>query len=447
MQLRRYLPLYSDRRPHEVSPSPPRGGAVATSPRHPARAPVSGGPRLMARDGARPSYDPAGPDHALRPPSRTCAPGRWMAMRTLLAETTQWWQWTQRTQVLAAAAAGTDVVRAWLAEDPGNAHAVVMHARVGVERAPARPAGKAPPYPRVVDRGVGRGADGHHGRPPRPGALGVPCWRWPSSIRSSAGRSTGPPRRSRCCRPAPGGCWPRPAGATRFNREAHHRMLQFLYARGGAGPTRGGRGVRAVGLSQAPPGSALHLLPLYVRVERYRRDSGHDAAAGPALGGGGGGPRGTARAALLVRAARLPPSARCRTSTTSPTPCGGSLQFRDAARVFEAIGPYFTPPPWMYRTPDRDRSRGGLRAGPGPLPGCRGRLPPLNVPVAPCPFPPPIPEVLACPPPPILARPFRRPRPPVCRSRTRSSGCANSATGRCWPAAWAASATSRSASR
>lgn len=41
-----------------------------------------------------------------------------MSMRTLLADTAEWWQWTQRTQVLAAAAAGTDVVRAWLAEEP-----------------------------------------------------------------------------------------------------------------------------------------------------------------------------------------------------------------------------------------------------------------------------------------------------------------------------------------
>jgi hypothetical protein len=58
-----------------------------------------------------------------------------MSMRALLADTTEWWQWTQRTQVLAAAAAGTDVVRAWLAEEPESVPAAVMWARVAVERA------------------------------------------------------------------------------------------------------------------------------------------------------------------------------------------------------------------------------------------------------------------------------------------------------------------------
>ncbi len=29
----------------------------------------------------------------------------------------------------------------------------------------------------------------------------------------------------------------------------------------------------------------------------------------------------------------------------------GALQFPEAARVFEALGPYYTPVPWAYRTP------------------------------------------------------------------------------------------------
>ncbi len=54
-------------------------------------------------------------------------------MRDLLADTTQWWQWTRRPQVLAAAAAGTDVVRAWLAEEPdGSGRPAAWPAGAGI---------------------------------------------------------------------------------------------------------------------------------------------------------------------------------------------------------------------------------------------------------------------------------------------------------------------------
>lgn len=89
----------------------------------------------MARDGAQPAYDPAGHDTALRSALQEVRAGRWMSMRILLEQTGTWSQWTRRTQVLAASAAGTDVVRAWLAEEPHSVAGAVMHARVVVERA------------------------------------------------------------------------------------------------------------------------------------------------------------------------------------------------------------------------------------------------------------------------------------------------------------------------
>jgi hypothetical protein len=56
----------------------------------------------------------------------------------------------------------------------------------------------------------------------------------------------------------------------------------------------------------------------------------------------------------------------------------GALRFEEAARVFEAIGPYYTPLPWAYRSADpgdrsravrifrqaRARSRSAARGGP-----------------------------------------------------------------------------------
>lgn len=56
-------------------------------------------------------------------------------MRKMLADTRGWPLWTQRTQVLAAVAAGSDTVHTWLAEEPDSTAAVVMQTRVTVERA------------------------------------------------------------------------------------------------------------------------------------------------------------------------------------------------------------------------------------------------------------------------------------------------------------------------
>ncbi|MFJ6946775.1 hypothetical protein ACISU4_19345, partial [Streptomyces wuyuanensis] len=72
----------------------------------------------MVHDHFRPVYHPAGHDDALRAALQDLRTGRWVAMRDLLADTRDPSLWTQRTQVLAAVAAGSDVVRAWRTEEP-----------------------------------------------------------------------------------------------------------------------------------------------------------------------------------------------------------------------------------------------------------------------------------------------------------------------------------------
>ena len=93
----------------------------------------------MARDGARPTHDPAGHDAALLAALQDLRTALWMAMRGLLTDTVQSRQWTQRTQVLAAAAAGTDVVRAWLAEEPEGVPAASVPASTTPGETPRRP--------------------------------------------------------------------------------------------------------------------------------------------------------------------------------------------------------------------------------------------------------------------------------------------------------------------
>ena len=85
--------------------------------------------------GFRPVYHPAGHDNDLRVALQDLRTGRWLSMARLLDDTSGWSSWTQRTQVLAAVAAGSDVVRAWRAEEPRSVAGLVMHTRVAVERA------------------------------------------------------------------------------------------------------------------------------------------------------------------------------------------------------------------------------------------------------------------------------------------------------------------------
>ncbi|MEV2213305.1 hypothetical protein AB0H86_17935 [Streptomyces sp. NPDC050997] len=304
----------------------------------------------MARDGARPSYDPAGPDTELRAALQEVRTGRWMSMRALLERTTAWWQWTQRTQVLAAGAAGTDVVRAWLAEEPHSVPAAVMRARVAVERAlRARREGHRRTHELWIEAwDVSDAAT-------RVAPLDPVPWVCLLALAQLDRRQLWEEHRVAPPEPMlPPGPWGLLAEAEKRdpgNREAHHRVLQFLYAHAASDrlPEAAGHAHRVA--ATAPPGSALHVLPLYVRVERYRRGSGRSAAldlhwvADEAT-----------REASRAYASWFE---RSRPAERSPLDLNhlahalwGALRFEDAARVFEAIGPYYTPLPWAYRATD-----------------------------------------------------------------------------------------------
>ncbi|MFF7178506.1 hypothetical protein [Streptomyces sp. NPDC008121] len=301
--------------------------------------------------GFRPVYHPAGHDHALRHAVQDLRTGRWVSMARLLDETSGWAAWTQRTQILAAVAAGSDVVQAWRAEQPESAPATVMHTRVAVERA----------------------VRAHRAAHPRTHELRQEAW---IACRSAAERLPADPvpwicllalavidaaphaEQYRQPPPAPmlpPGPWALLAEAEKrdpHNREAHHRMLQFFYARR-PGTLSEAANYAQWAVSGAPPGSALHALPLYVRVERYRRERGHEHALDLHW-----------VAEDAVREARRALDGWflfCATAEASLLDLNhlahalhGALRFADAARVFEALGPYYTTLPWAYRTADPD---------------------------------------------------------------------------------------------
>ncbi|MGW1721464.1 hypothetical protein ACWCQK_00830 [Streptomyces sp. NPDC002306] len=304
----------------------------------------------MAREGARPSYDPAGHDSALRAALQELRTGRWMSMRGLLAETTAWWQWTRRTQVLATAAAGTDVVRAWLAEEPSSVPATVMHARVAVERAlRAHREGHRRAHELWIEAwDASRTAADAAAPDPVP-------WVCLLSLAQLDRRRLWDEHRVAAPEPTlPPGPWGLLAEADRrdpYNREAHHRMLQFLYKHAASERLAEATDYAQRAAAAAPPGSALHLLPLYVRAERYRRGGGRDAALD--LHWVAEDATREAHRALLSWFERTGAEER------SPLDLNhlahalwGALRFPDAARVFEALGPYYTPVPWAYRAPE-----------------------------------------------------------------------------------------------
>ncbi|MFE6061361.1 hypothetical protein [Streptomyces sp. NPDC056431] len=305
----------------------------------------------MAGHGFRPVYHPAGHDHALRNAVQDLRTGRWVAMARLLDETTGWDGWTRRTQVLAAVAAGTDVVHMWRTEQPGSLAATVMHSRVTVERAVrAHRAGHARTRELWQEAWTAcrEAADLAPDDP-------VP---WVGLIALAALDGRQCMEEHRLAPPAPmlpPGPWGLLAEAEKrdpHNREAHHRMLQFVYARR-PGPLSEAVNYAHWAASSAPVGSALHVLPLYVRVERYRRERGHERALDLHW-----------VAEDAVREAQRALDTWflfCATDEASLLDLNhlahalfGALRFTDAARVFASLGPYYTTLPWAYRTPHPD---------------------------------------------------------------------------------------------
>ncbi|WP_431046292.1 hypothetical protein ACQUSR_31075 [Streptomyces sp. P1-3] len=304
----------------------------------------------MPEDGFRPVYHPAGYDNGLRIALQDLRTGRWVAMRNLLDETSEWASWTRRTQVLATAAAGSNVVRTWRTEEPDSTAALVMHARVAVERT------------------VRAHRDGHrHTRELRQeaweachaAARGAPAdpvpWVCLLALAQLDHRQQLAEHRLRppepMLFPGPWGLLGEAHRRDPFNREAYHRMLQFVYARRDGGPLAEAVNYAQWVASCAPVGSALQAVPLYVHVERFREGHGYKRALDLHW---------TTEEA--VRDARQ--ALRNWFDHADPAACSpldlnhlahalwGALRFADAARVFEALGPYLTPTPWAHRHPD-----------------------------------------------------------------------------------------------
>ncbi|MFJ1735494.1 hypothetical protein [Streptomyces sp. NPDC088254] len=212
---------------------------------------------------------PAGQDEDLRLALEDLLLDRWLSTKSLLANTHTWALRTSRSQVLAAGAAMGEAITAWCAEEPADANALVMRARVLTHRVLSAH--------RLTTRG--------HGLLPRLSAARAACEdaarRWPADPvpwvcmlalaqldvdhrhRHSVDHWANPPEAMLPCGP-----WPLLWQVDRRdspNREAYHRMLQCIQARG-----QGAVDFTRWVASQAKPGSVLLTLPLYAYVEDFR---------------------------------------------------------------------------------------------------------------------------------------------------------------------------------
>ncbi|MEU0166793.1 hypothetical protein ABZ214_15205 [Streptomyces iakyrus] len=218
-------------------------------------------------------YHPAGRDDDLRVALVELKAGHWRTARDLLlATSTHWALRTSRTQVLAVAAARSDVIGVWLAEEPGSYDAQMMSARVAVERA-LRAHRQQHPMTLEFETKARREALLAARRAPHDP---VP---WVCLV-ALAQIDTRQLRHEHRLEPAepmlPRGPWGLLYEVNQrdpYNREAYHRVLQFMLARDVplaaslAAVVDFGRWVA----SQRPVGSPLLLLPAYALIEQRRR--------------------------------------------------------------------------------------------------------------------------------------------------------------------------------
>ncbi|MFC4506550.1 MULTISPECIES: hypothetical protein [Streptomyces] len=290
----------------------------------------------------------AGRDEELRLALEDLRLGRWLSTKTLLGHTSTWALLTSRSQVLANGAAQSDAIDAWNVEEPGDANAMMMQARVLTLRAlAAHRAGGAGGdiFRRIrMARFACDEAAARRPRDPVPWVDQLALAQLDTDIRAAH-------RPEHWARPPeamlPPGPWPLLWEALRrdpASREAYHRMLQCLQARG-----RGALDFTRWVASRSDRGSVLLTLPLYAYVKEFRLRK----ASGQMSAGLGFWQDATVHyyVALARDAwfAELPEPAEASlldlnhlayTLTASGVP--------GAAEVFEAIGPFATPTPWQH---------------------------------------------------------------------------------------------------
>ncbi|MER6131890.1 hypothetical protein [Streptomyces sp. NPDC001815] len=310
---------------------------------------------MPAHDMSLTTPHPAGRDEGLRLALEDLRLGRWLAAATLLRETDNWALRCSRSQVLGRAAVGTRAIEAWCEEEPDDHNAWMMRARVLAERV------------LVAHReGVSRWdlldlvkTAQHACQIPEEGWAADPvpylCRMALAQVDTDWRAPHGPLNwleRKDLLPPGPWRLLHEVHERDPYNREAFHRMLAVIHARGEEGMT-----YAQWVASFVPDGSPLKVLPQYAFVEHYRRlwesrqttsviaywvteDKAHYA-----------------RRALLdwfeqTQPAQGQPDTRSLLDLNYLAHGLTATGEGNVAAVFEAIGPHVTTAPWTQVAPD-----------------------------------------------------------------------------------------------
>lgn len=209
-------------------------------------------------------WDPAGRDRALAIARRDVAGLRFGAARDLLAPTGPGGGGFDlrafRSQVLAAAAAPSDVAETWARQEPQNPDALLLYARVAAHRALTARSGR-PELERIAAKAC---EAARHAAPadPTPYAIELSLLRLRADV---GGRVPGRPPGS--AEDPAWGLWRCAETRHPGHREAAQRLLALCYPRhGGSGELASD--TAAYLASVGPPKGVNSLLPLFAALER-----------------------------------------------------------------------------------------------------------------------------------------------------------------------------------
>ncbi len=293
----------------------------------------------------RPVYHPAGHDDALRVALVELEAGRWRTARELLLQTGGHLALrTSRTQLLAVAAARSDVVDVWLQEEPGSYDAQLMSVRVAVERVLRAHRQRHPQTLEFETRARRDALLAAHRAPHDP----VP-WVCLVALAQIDTRQLRREHRLVSSEPMlPSGPWGLLYEVNQrdpYNREAYHRVLQFMLAldvpRAASLAAVVDFGWSVAG--QRPVGSPLLLLPVYALIEQrrarvdplWRRQWAEEPALSYTLN-------------AFHDWFRKAPPGPCSVADLNHLAYAlwAGHQYLEAAEVFEAMGPYAAREPW-----------------------------------------------------------------------------------------------------
>ena len=223
----------------------------------------------MPSDGTDPTPHPAGWDNDLRNALEDLQLDRWRSSQALLERTRTWELLTSRSQLLAAAAAKGHAVEAWCKEEPDNAYAAMMHARVLAHRAGAAARrGADRKSVMAVSRHALMACNTAEELWPDCPVPGI-CRLILAGLDDDPNRPDHPAHWAHSPEPhlLPVGPWTLLLAVVKLdpcNREAHHRMLQCFQARG-----HGALDFAKWSTERAKPGSPLHVLPIYAYIDDF----------------------------------------------------------------------------------------------------------------------------------------------------------------------------------